>query len=220
MLGYRGKRFLSRMKDLHSTQLKFKTLTNSKRILSRVIILGIFVLIILPFWTSFQDFLTRVVMGLGWYRNLQNVVVPYELKIVGTLLTLAGLPVRVGNAYIEWTKASGGNEVIYLAWNCVGWQTLVLFAITLMTGLSGNHTIASKGETLIIGVLGTYLINVFRLVLVVLVYFVAGRPFGIVFHDYFSNILTVAWLFGYWWFSYSYVLEERKVIVQEKAIKV
>jgi len=53
------------------------------------------------------------------------------------------------------------------------------------------------------------LVNIFRLVIVVIFYSLAGRPAGIVFHDYFSNLLIFAWLFFFWWFSYSFVLEER-----------
>jgi exosortase/archaeosortase family protein len=88
----------------------------------------------------------------------------------------------------------------------VGWQTLVLFIITLVTGLSGRHTILSKLETVLIGILGTYLVNILRLVLVVVVYFLVGRPFGIVFHDYFSGAMTLLWLVVLWWFAYKHVL--------------
>lgn len=202
-------------KKLEEKQLRFKVFSQSKRTLTGVIFLAVLVLMILPFWTSFQDLLTRFVMQIGWYRALQNWIVPYELRVIATLLTLMGFPIRAGQAYIEWTKASGGNEVIYLVWNCVGWQTLVLLGISLITGLSGKHSKISKLETLTIGILGTYLINIFRLVLVVAVYFVVGRPFGIIFHDYFSNLLTLGWLFLFWWFSYSFILEPKKPAVQE-----
>jgi exosortase/archaeosortase family protein len=194
---------------LERKQLRFRIVRQSKKTLSTVLILVVLVLVILPFWTSFQDLLTRLVMRVGWYRALQDVIVPYELRVIGTVLTLLGFPIRVGAAYIEWTKSSGGNEVIYLAWNCIGWQTVVLFGITLLTGLAGAYTRLSKLETLAIGILGTYLINMFRLALVVTVYFWVGRPFGIVFHDYFSNLLTLGWLFFFWWFVYAYVLEEK-----------
>lgn len=200
---------------LKTKQLRFKVFTQSKRTLTGVLTLVVLVLIILPFWSTFQDALTRLIMSIGLYKSLQNVIVPYELRIIGSILTLFQFPVRVGQAYIEWTKASGGNEVIYLAWNCVGWQTLVLLGITLITGLSGRHTLASKAETLAIGILGTYLVNIFRLALVVVVYFIVGRPFGIIFHDYFSNLLTLSWLFFFWWFAYRYVLEEKQTVVKE-----
>lgn len=197
------------MDELEKSQLRLKVYRHSKRTLTGVIILVVLVLVILPFWTSFQDVLTRFIMRVGWYRSLQNVIVPYELRIIGSLLNILRFPVKVGSAYIEWTKKTGGNEVIYLAWNCVGWQTILLFVITLFSGLSGKHTLLSKLETLAIGILGTYLVNILRLTLVVVVYFFVGRPFGIVFHDYFSNLLTLAWLFGFWHFSYSFVLEAK-----------
>ncbi|OGM15648.1 hypothetical protein A2V56_01995 [Candidatus Woesebacteria bacterium RBG_19FT_COMBO_42_9] len=200
------------MKDLQTSQLRFKLFSQSKRTLTRVLILAVLVLAVLPFWTSLQDLLTRYIMKIELYKSIQNVIVPYELGIVGTLLTVLGLPVRIGNAYIEWTKTSGGSEVVYLAWNCIGWQSLVLFVITLLTGLSGRHTLTSKLETLAVGVLGTYLVNIFRLVLVIVVYFSVGRSFGIIFHDYFSNLLTLGWLFIFWWFSYRYVLEQRETV--------
>ena len=196
--------------NLERKQLRYKVSAKPKKVMVKILILLVLVLTILPFWTAFQDLLTQLIMRIEVYKSLQNVIVPYELKVIGTILSIAGLSVRVGNAYIEWTKAGGGNEVIYLAWNCIGWQTLVLFVITLITGLSGNHTLVSKGETLVIGFLGTYLINITRLILVVIVYFAVGRPFGIVFHDYFSNLLTLGWLFFFWWFSYSFILEESK----------
>ena len=202
-----------------SSQLRFRVSRESKKTLIRILILTVLVLIVLPFWTSFQDLLTSLVMRVELYKSLQNVIVPYELKVIATLLTLVGLPIRVGNAYIEWTKVSGGNEVIYLAWNCIGWQTLVLFVVTLITGMSGKHTLPSKLETLAIGVLGTYLVNILRLVLVVIVYFKVGRPFGIVFHDYFSNLLTLTWLFFFWWFSYRFVLEERNHLINREIVK-
>lgn len=182
--------------------------SHSKRTIMSVLLVLVLVLIVLPFWTSFQDLLTRLVMSMRWYRGLQDLIVPYELRVVGSVLSFAGFPIRVSRAYIEWTKSAGGNEVIYLAWNCIGWQTLVLFVITLLTGLSGKHTLLSKLETLATGILGTYLINILRLSLVVVVYFMVGRPFGVVFHDYFSNLLTIAWLILYWWFSYGFVLKE------------
>lgn len=190
-------------------QLRFRLVERSKSTLSHILFLTVVVLAFLPFWTSFQDLLTRLVMSVGWYRSIQNVIVPYELRVVGSILTLVNLPVRVGIAYIEWTKANGQNEVIYLIWNCVGWQTLVLFLLTLLTGLSGRHTWTSKFEALSFGILGTYLINIGRLVAVILAYMFIGKTFGQVFHDYFSNILTITWLFFYWWFSFKYVLEEK-----------
>jgi exosortase/archaeosortase family protein len=181
--------------------------TRAKKTLGLVFYLMCLVLLVLPFWVSFQDLLTRGVMSVGWYKSIQDAIVPYQLKIVGGTLSLMGLPIRVGQAYVEWNKAGGGTEVVYLIWNCVGWQSMVLFLITLTTGFSGRHTLWSKVEALVFGLLGTYLVNILRLVTVVLVYYWTGRSAGIVFHDYFSNMFTFVWLIFYWKIIFSFVFE-------------
>lgn len=191
-------------------KVHFSGWSSSRRTVGNIFLLLVFVLLLMPFWLTFQDILTRLIMSVQWYRVLQNFIVPYELRIVAAILHLLGFPIQSGQAYIQWGKSGGGKEVIYLAWNCIGWQTLVLFVITLFTGLSGKHTISSKVETFLIGVLGTYLMNVFRISLVIVVYLLTGRIFGTVFHDYFSNIFSLCWLMFFWWFSYSFVLVDRE----------
>lgn len=175
-----------------------------------VFILASLVLLLLPIWITLQDMLTRLVMNIGWYKNIQNVIVPIELRIVGGILAWLGFQIEIGPSYIGWLNTAGNKEVVYIIWNCVGWQSLVFLICSFFTGLAGNYTLVSKIETLIIGVLGTYIMNLIRLVVLFLVYIWVGRNLGIVFHDYFSNILTLLWLFFFWWFSYRYVLEEKR----------
>lgn len=196
---------------LRNSQLKLRGMTNKKRTFMWILVITALTLSFLPFWNSIQDLLMRLLMASGGYRAIQDLIVPYELRIVGSILVLLGIPVRLGAEYIEWTKSSGGNEVVYLVWNCVGWQTLVLFGVTLLTGLSGQYTKLSKLQTFMIGLLGTYLVNIFRLTLVLIVYFYTGRVFGIVFHDYFSNLFSLLWLGFFWWFSYNHVLVSKTV---------
>lgn len=33
--------------------------------------------------------------------------------------------------------------------------------------------------------------------------------FALLIHDYFAAITTIAWLFFFWWFAYSFVLETK-----------
>ena len=177
---------------------------------SNFFIIAVVMLIMLPFLTTFQDVLTRLVLKFDLYDGFQNLIVPYELKILSTILNMAGIDARAGLSYIMFTK-DGKNEVIFLAWNCIGWQSFVFLLVSLVSGLSGNFTRGSKIQAFLIGILGTYLINILRLTLVVVVYFARSREFGIMFHDYFSNLLSVIWLFLFWWISFSFVLEERIV---------
>ena len=181
----------------------------SRKTFSTLFIVLCVMLILLPFINSFQDILTRIVLSFKTYRILQEWVVPHELKVMATIIKGLGIEARAGNAFIMYLKGDR-PEVIYLAWNCVGWQSFLFLIITLFSGLAGNYTKLSKMETLLMGVLGTYLVNIFRLVLVVVMYYFTNRGVGLVFHNYFSNLMSILWLFVFWWISYTYVLVEKR----------
>ena len=177
---------------------------------SNFFIILVVMLIMLPFLTTFQDVLTRLVLHFDAYQTMQNLIVPYELRILTTILNLVHITSRSGPGYVEFMK-NGRLEVIFLAWNCIGWQSFVFLLVSLVSGLSGNFTKRSKIEAFVIGILGTHLVNILRLTLVVAVYFLVERKYGIIFHDYFSNVLSILWLLIFWWISFSFVLEEKIV---------
>lgn len=191
----------------------------SRKTFSTLFIVLCVMLILLPFINSFQDILTRIVLHFKTYRVFQEMVVPHELRIMSTIINGLGIEAKSGNAFIMYLK-NERPEVIYLAWNCVGWQSFLFLIITLFSGLAGNYTKLSKLETLLMGVLGTYLVNILRLVLVVVMYYFTGRGVGLVFHNYFSNLMSILWLFVFWWISYTYVLVEKKFKVQSEKFKV
>jgi len=57
--------------------------------------------------------------------------------------------------------------------------------------------------------MGTFFVNLFRLVFVTLLLAYSRPLFAVVYHDYLAAIVTIAWLFLFWWFSYSFVLENK-----------
>jgi exosortase/archaeosortase family protein len=183
--------------------------TGPKRWLVVLLIGMSFVLLALPWWMSFQDILTRTFLRWQWYGWLQGVVVPYQVRIIGGILRGLGMPVGVGLDYLVMNFGSGEEVVLHLAWNCIGWQSFVLMIITLIIGLAGRYTWRSKLLALSIGLMGTYLVNIFRLVLVVMIYYQGGQLWGRLFHDYSANLIAIAWVFGYWWYVYKQVLEEK-----------
>ena len=176
---------------------------------SNIFILTVVALMVLPFLTSTTDILTRFLIRFELYRWILDFVVPYEMSLLKTALNFLGFDqFRYGRNYVEVVR-NGSWEAVYLSWNCVGWQSAVLFLGTVFTGLSGKFTKLSKIEALTIGILGVFILNVFRLTSVVLVYQVFGRLVGIIYHDYFTTLLTIGFLFLFWWFTYAYVLEDR-----------
>jgi len=161
-------------------------------------------LAILPFLVTFNEVLTRIVERLQFYMWVQEKIVPVEVKMVAVLVS----PFK-----INFVAHSNGMTVngIYagMTWNCIGWQSLLLLIITLVVGLRGSYTLSSKLETIMIGLLGTFLVNLLRLALIVILLAYSRPLFAVVYHDYLAAIVTILWLFVFWWFSYSFVLEEK-----------
>lgn len=161
-------------------------------------------LAVLPFLVTFNEALTHLVERLQLYMWVQEQIVPLEVKMVGVLVRPLGIN------YLAHPNGMTVNGIYAgMTWNCIGWQSLLLLIITLVVGLRGNYTLVSKMETVLIGLLGTFLVNMARLVFIVILLAYSRPLFAVVYHDYLSAIVTILWLFGFWWFSYSFVLEER-----------
>ena len=178
-----------------------------KKTYINIFLILVLVLVAMPFVSTFNDLLTRLVMRLDFYRFIQNVIVPWEIRMVGVILTPLGFQPSVVGEYL----AIGREDpfLIEIAWNCIGWQSLLFFIITTFVGLQGDrYTNFSKVKALVIGLLGTFLVNLSRIAAVVLIAYYFGQNVAIIFHDYGSTIAVIAWLLIFWWFSYSFVLEE------------
>src|SRR5712691_6537264 len=121
-------------------------------VFSTIFLLFVILLVTLPFLTAFQDVLTRLVMRFALYKALQDYIVPYEIRIIASLLIILHVPIKAGSTYIQFLQ-QGKYGTINLIWNCVGWQSFVLFLLTLLTGLSGKFSLISKFEAFTIGLL-------------------------------------------------------------------
>lgn len=180
-------------------------MTKDKQVF-RVIFLGISILLaILPFVVTANEFLTRIVERNALYLFLQGTIVPLEAKMMGVLLMPFGY--EYGFSQTNSTIVVNGLPM-GITWNCLGWQSFLLLFLTLLVGLRGCYTRFSVVEALGIGILGTFWLNIFRMLFTVLLAVHFPAVFRIVFHDYLAAGTTVVWLFGFWWFSYAYVLEE------------
>jgi len=171
-----------------------------------ILLLASALFLLLPFITTFNEFLTVVVMRLGLDGVLQGWVVPTEVRMIAVILRLFGIEATVSETSLYLLKGSM-TLPIYISWNCVGWQSFILFAITLITGLQGPYTRRSKVETVILGFLGTLLVNLLRISVVCVVAYYVGQLPAVIFHDYGGTILILLWLFAFWYFVHGYLLE-------------
>ena len=170
----------------------------------------VLILMSFPLMSTFNDILTRIVINLRGYWFIREVIVPVEVRMVAVVLAAMGFDVGVTREYVVLGRSA--PFLAEIVWNCIGWQSLLFFIITAFVGLQGDkYTNLSKLKALLIGTLGTFLVNIFRIVIVVLVAYKFGQLPATIVHDYGALLAVIGWLFFFWWFSYSFVLEEKIV---------
>jgi len=163
-------------------------------------------LLTLPFVTTFDDVLTAGAMRIG-LSGVIEAIVPYQARMVAAVLSFFGVPAAAHDGQVV-LYAGASSQALFLSWNCLGWQSLVLFGISLLSGLRGDQRLDARVQLVMIGLLGTVLVNLARISAVCLVAAKAGRVPALLFHDYGGTLLTVAWLFALWALAYRWILAE------------
>jgi exosortase/archaeosortase family protein len=165
------------------------------------------VLVVLPFVSTFDDVLTQIGMHVGIAAPLQAIV-PAEVRVTVAVLSLFGIRAgAAGNQLVVW-NASGAPQTLFISWNCVGWQSLILLGLSLMVGLRGAMSLGSRLQLIALGVLGTVLVNIARITVVCLLAALAGYLPAVLFHDYGGTLLLVTWLFAFWTIAYRWLVPD------------
>ena len=160
---------------------------------------------VLPLVTTFDDLLTAWAMQLGANNPLQAIV-PVEARMVVSLLGLIGIHAAASGSHLVVWDGAGSMHVLFISWNCIGWQSLILFGVSLISGLRGGHSFESRLQVVCIGLAGTMLLNLLRVSAVALIAATVGVAPAILFHDYGGTILFVGFLFAFWAFAQRWIL--------------
>src|SRR5687767_14638296 len=128
-----------------------------------LLVLTAAIFLFMPFVSTFNELLTTVVMRLGLDALLRAWIVPMEARMMAVLILPLGIGVQLTPDMLHLI-GEGRTVSVFISWNCVGWQSFILLVFTLLAGLPGPYTGWSKFQCLLIGVLGTFLFNLLRLV--------------------------------------------------------
>ncbi len=170
------------------------------------------ILMALPLVAAGSSFLTDFLNHANWYQPIQKYIVPFEAKLVAAAIYPLGIKSRVSPSQttVAFYMIKEDSVVpVDLAWNCLGWQSMLLLIVSLIAGLRGNFTNISRLECIVFGFFGTLLINVFRMSLVAAGIYYINTFFAMIVHDYLMALMAIAWLIFFWWFSYAFILEEK-----------
>ena len=169
-------------------------------------------LMVLPLVTTFDDLLTAWAMGLGANNPLQAIV-PAESRMVVSLLSLIGVHAAASGSHLVVWDGSGSMHTLFISWNCIGWQSLILFGVSLISGLRGGHSLESRAQVVCIGVAGTLLLNLLRVAAVAAIAATVGVTPAVLFHDYGGTILFVEFLFAFWAFAQRWLLDAPREVM-------
>ncbi|HET6310802.1 MAG TPA: exosortase/archaeosortase family protein [Candidatus Nitrosotalea sp.] len=162
-------------------------------------------LMLLPLVTTFDELLTTWAMQLGANNPLQAIV-PVESRMVVGLLGLAGVHAAASESHLVIWDGSGSMHTLFISWNCIGWQSLVLLSVSFLSGLRGRHPIEARIQVILIGVAGTVLLNLLRVAAVAGIAATIGVTPAVLFHDYGGTLLVILFLFSFWMFVQRWVL--------------
>jgi exosortase/archaeosortase family protein len=170
-----------------------------------LIALSCALLMLLPLVTTFDDLLTTWVIQAGVNNPLQAVV-PVEARMVVGLLGLAGIHAAASGSHLVVWDGAGTMQTLFISWNCIGWQSLVLLGVSFVSGLRGRHSLEARIQVIVIGIAGTMLLNLLRVAAVAAIAATIGITPAVLFHDYGGTILVIAFLFGFWIFAQRWIL--------------
>ena len=170
-----------------------------------LIALACALLMLLPLITTFDDLLTTWAMQFGANSPLQTIV-PVEARMVVGLLGLFGIHAAASGSYMVVWDAAGSMHTLFISWNCIGWQSLILFGVSLFTGLRGDQPFFPRAQVVCIGIAGTMLLNLLRVAAVAAIAASIGVTPAILFHDYGGTLLVIGFLFGFWAFAQRWLL--------------
>jgi len=162
-------------------------------------------LMLLPLVTTFDELLTAWAMQLGANNPLQAIV-PVEARMVVGLLGLAGIHAAASGSHLVVWDGSGAMHTLFISWNCIGWQSLVLLGVSFVSGLRGRHSLEARAQIIVIGVAGTMLLNLLRVAAVAGIAATVGVTPAVLFHDYGGTVLIIGFLFGFWIFVQRWIL--------------
>jgi exosortase/archaeosortase family protein len=181
-------------------------LTGVARPVGTLIAVGSIALLILPFFSTFGELLTKAAMAAGFDAWLGQWIAPVEGRLVHGALALIGIPSAYDGSLL-YVGTGPGSLALYISWNCVGWQTVLFLLVSMATGLQGKYTVRSRLETVALGVIGIAMLNVLRITVVAVVAYAFGQLPAVIVHDYGSVVATVVFLMAFWAFAYNVVLE-------------
>ncbi len=147
-------------------------------------------------------YLFDTIYPFGVFKPLQALALP-TAAVAAALFDLLGYGVRLVfpaygyEPYLPSLTVIVGEKSasVAIAWACAGVQSLLLYVIIILVFFKKADISAfRKLAYFIIGLFGTFFVNVFRVFSIVLIILNSGNEAGMAFHNTYGEIYSVIWI--------------------------
>ncbi len=147
----------------------------------------------------------------GTFTVLQSFV-PVTVYGASSILNLLGYGTRTfpGGADGLGLMVTGANSTYsaIVSWSCAGSHSLFIYSFMIMLFLRGTNISRTKKIIYVVaGAVGTFFVNIARIVVILLAGVNSGASLAATFHEFYGEFFFIAWMFIY--LSIIYLFETR-----------
>lgn len=120
------------------------------------------------------------------------------LQAIGMPFTMSYAPGYFGASPIISVTANGVTSPTSIAWPCAGVHSLFLYVIiALLLFRKSDISSFRKSIYFVIGAIGTYFVNVLRIVTYFVILVNQGKEAALIFHNVYGELYFFSWILGY-----------------------
>ena len=140
----------------------------------------------------------------GAFVPLQSFALPTAacaavlLQALGIPFNFAFSPTALGSMPVIVVSAQGASVATSVAWPCAGVHSLFLYTVLILL-LFGNSNISGfrKAIYFVVGLVGTFSVNVLRIVRYFVLLVGQGKEVALTFHNVYGELYFFTWMLGY-----------------------
>lgn len=138
----------------------------------------------------------------GTFTVLQSFV-PVTVSAAAYILNLLGYGTQVFSAgdnglSLMVVGASGKNFIATVSWSCAGIHSLLIYSFVILLFLKGtNIMLKRKISYVIVGALGTFFVNILRIVAILAAGVSGGSDLAARFHEFYGEFFFITWMLIY-----------------------
>jgi exosortase/archaeosortase family protein len=151
-----------------------------------------------PYTASFPNFLSLLSPILPQSGVSIQGFVPFISSIVASVMKRLGYSVQMvvlKDGTVQMLVNGYGFDIY---WPCAGVYSLFIYTFVILLFLKGfPMSFGGKVVSFVIGAVGTFFVNILRIVSIMEIYVTKGATAGDIFHDYYGELFFMFWIVFY-----------------------